>query len=189
MTDPTSTVSGLAGRGARPFTAPASRIMNGRAPRPANPDLRQGREEREPVLASVLASPRLGGSSPPRRHGCGRALRRRGSRTHLFRRRYRGMWSAMLRVVGLGLLALGAACGFAEEGLDPQAGVEPSQVAGPSTPSGGMVPGEGAAPSEQPIMRARKVEAKNLSVGVLFARKVHAREGTVMTAGPPLSPA
>jgi len=97
------------------------------------------------------------------------------------------MGHTMLRLVGLGLLALGASCAFAEDGLDQQAGAEPSQ-AGPSTPAGTMAPAEGAA-SAQALLRAHKVEAKQMSVGILFARKVHAKEGTVTTAGPPLSPA
>jgi len=90
------------------------------------------------------------------------------------------MWRAMLRVVGLGVLTLGGACGFAPEGLDLESG---------SAPSGAMAEAEGAAPAASPILRAHKVEAKRIAVGVLFAHKVHAKAGTVLTAGPPLSPA
>jgi hypothetical protein len=93
-------------------------------------------------------------------------------------------------VVWLGVCALllGVACSFSADGLDTQGsasanGPQDSQASG-GTPSSGNSP-SGSAPAG--VMRVHDVEANHLSVGVLFAHSVRAKEGAVGSAGPALS--
>jgi hypothetical protein len=97
------------------------------------------------------------------------------------------MRRAVLRVVGVVAIFLGASCGFETEGLDEGVALSPAET--PVMPAGTPAPPAEKLPSAPAILRANKVEVKRLSVGVLFARKVHAKNGTVTTAGPPLPPA
>jgi hypothetical protein len=91
----------------------------------------------------------------------------------------------MLRLLGAGMVLVGA-CSFSPEGLDLEAGEMAAPP--PAMPAGAMPPGA-AEPSPQPaaaVMRVHDVEAKRLSVGVLFAHKLDATSGSITTSGPSL---
>jgi hypothetical protein len=90
-------------------------------------------------------------------------------------------------MVGVGMFVLGGACAFSPDGLE--LGGEGTAATPPQAPSSmsSMPSGEGEAPPpSSALMRAHHVQVKNLSVGVLFADKVEAKNGTVEASGPPL---
>jgi hypothetical protein len=95
------------------------------------------------------------------------------------------MWRRMLRMVGVGVFVVEASCSFSPEGLDVEgAGTTTNSSKDPSSTSA-MPSLEGAA-SAPGVRRAHDVEVKRLSVGVLFAHEVQAKNATVTTSGPPL---
>lgn len=85
-----------------------------------------------------------------------------------------------MRWLGLWLVALGASCSFASDGLDLQTA---SGAGTPTAPAGAAEPSGTAG---QQVMRARDVHARQLTVGILFAHKVTAKEGKVAASGPAL---
>jgi hypothetical protein len=91
-------------------------------------------------------------------------------------------------MVGACALLLGAACSFSPDGLGLQGNASAS---GPqeSPPSGGTPSTDGTSPSgttAAPVMRVHDVEANHLSVGILFAHAVRAKEGAIGSTGPAL---
>jgi hypothetical protein len=94
------------------------------------------------------------------------------------------MWRGIVEVLGAGMI-LGA-CSFSSDGLGVETATggttPPAMQAGP-TPSGAD---ESSPTSVAAVMRVHDVDAKRLSVGVLYAHQLEAKNGSVTTSGPPL---
>jgi hypothetical protein len=97
------------------------------------------------------------------------------------------MGSRMLQLLGAGLIV--GACSFSEEGLDLAASGNGGTVVTPPAMPAGAMPSNTGGTSPAPVagvMRVHDVNAKRLSVGVLFANQLEAKNGSVDTSGPPL---
>jgi hypothetical protein len=98
------------------------------------------------------------------------------------------MWRGMLQLLGAGMIV--GACSLSTDGLDFQAAgtggmtaTPPAMRTGTTMPSGA---GESNPAPGAVVRRVHDVDAKNLSVGVLFAQKLEAKSGSVASSGPPL---
>lgn len=97
------------------------------------------------------------------------------------------MWRGMLQLLGAGLVVGG--CSFSPDGLDVQAeGTRGTPATPPGMRASAMPPGAGESnpmPSDA-VMRVHDVNAKHLTVGVLFSHQLAAKNGSVASSGPPL---
>jgi hypothetical protein len=97
------------------------------------------------------------------------------------------MVGGMLNRLGAGVVLV-ASCSFSPEGLDLAADGTPTTPP-PAMHAGAKPSSTSESSPPQPaatVLRAHDVEAKRLSVGVLFTNELEAKNGSVATSAPPL---
>lgn len=94
-----------------------------------------------------------------------------------------GRRGAVARFIArVGLLVLGTSCSLSTDGLDVSGG------GGAGAPRNGASVASAPEPAAARVVRAHDVDAKSISVGLLFAETVTAKNATITSSGPSLSP-